>query len=369
MRIGEKWGDAIHIKADSFKAFWSQRLEQKRDVLLIMGLGWDPRMTALATAFKDFGGQGLRSVHVIAYRPSPSFISPQKHMIEKNLGLFQQIVEGWATKETVEIITRKENDLYVGDELIAEYYSRCDLAQFTDIIVDVSSLPKSLYFTLLLVLVKRASDQSKAMNVHAVACQDVELDSGIVESAEDVRLLKGFRGRVTRLSQSDMPKIWAVVLGKNYSMSLRKLHDSVGPRDIYPILPFPARNPRGDDDILIEYEGIFVNEWNLNPMNFIYAVEDEPLDVYRSIVRLYQWQKDALEPLGDISMVVSALSSKLSSIGAFMAAFEGNMAVAHAIGRHNPPSYLNLDFWNNGKMRSFQDSLHSVWLTGEPYES
>jgi len=369
MRIGERWEDAIHVKPDFFKTFWSQRLEQKRDVLLIMGVGWDPRMTALARTIKAMGGQGLRSVHLIAYRPSPSFVSPQKHMVEKNLVALEQIIGGWATKETIEVITRKEGGLYVGDEVVAEHYLKCDLSGFTDIIVDVSALPKSLYFTLLLVLAKRAGGEHKDINVHAVACQDVELDAGIVESAEDVRLLKGFRGRLTRLSQSDIPRIWAVILERNYSMSLTKLHGIVGPTDIYPILPFPARNPRGDDDILIEYESIFVNEWNLNPMNFIYAVEEEPLDVYRSIVSLYQWQKDALEPLGDMSMVVSALSSKLSSIGAFMAAFEGNMAVAHAIGRHNPPAYLDLSFWDNGKMRSFEDSLHSVWLTGEPYES
>lgn len=32
--------------------------------------------------------------------------------------------------------------------------------------------------------------------------------------------------------------------------------------------------------------------------------------------------QEALKPLGGVSMVISALSSKLSSIGAFMAAFE-----------------------------------------------
>jgi hypothetical protein len=66
-------------------------------------------------------------------------------------------------------------------------------------------------------------------------------------------------------------------------------------------------------------------------------------------------------------MVVSVLSSKLSSIGAFMAAFEKNMAIVHAIGRHVPPKNMGLDYWDIDHMIRFEKNLHSIWLTGEPY--
>ena len=102
-------------------------------------------------------------------------------------------------------------------------------------------------------------------------------------------------------------------------------------------------------------------------MNIIYAAEDDPLDVYRRLLALFDQQKEVLELLGGVSMVISALSSKISSIGAFMAAFEEKMAVAHPIGRHEPPESMSFDYWNNDYLSKFKDNLHSIWLTGEPY--
>jgi hypothetical protein len=370
MAIARRWDNAIHFRPNGayrFEECWAERLEGKRNILLITGLGWDPRMTALPKVMKSLGGEGLRDIHLILYRPSQSYRSPQKKYLDENFSVLESTVNKWGRVSKVDIITRKEGNAYVGDRTISKFYIDCDLAGYSDVLLDISALPKSLYFTLLLVLVKRIDKQYPGMNLHVVACEDVELDSQIVESPDDTRFLRGFKGTFTRISLQQVTKIWAPVLEKNYTMSLRKLYDRVVPKDIYPILPFPSRNPRTDDDLLIEYRSIFVDEWNLNPLNIIYAVEDDPLDLYRSLLSLFQKQTEALEPLGGVSMAVSALSSKLSSIGAFMAAFEGDMAVPHAIGRHTPPKTLD-QYWTNEVMSRFQSHLHSVWLTGEPYE-
>jgi len=287
--------------------------------------------------------------------------------IEKNAQQLDELTDNWAEKKEVTIITRKEGNLYIGDEEISKYYAKWDLKPYMDVLIDVSSLPKSLYLTLLLTMVKKSKRISKEINLHVVACQDVDLDNQITESADDTRLLKGFKAKLERLSQQTVPKIWAPVLAKNNEKSLSKLYQRIGPKDIYPILPFPSLNPRNDDDLLIEYKDIFVNEWALDPLNIIYAAEDEPLDVYRSLLNLFHQQKEALEPLGGVSMVISTLSSKLSSIGAFMAAFEKNMAIAHAIGRHIPPEDMGFEYWEIDHMTSFKGNLHSIWLTGEPY--
>jgi hypothetical protein len=122
------------------------------------------------------------------------------------------------------------------------------------------------------------------------------------------------------------------------------------------------------DDLLIEYQTIFVDEWRLNPLNIIYAAENDPLDIYRSLLNLYDQQMEALKPLGGISMVFSCLSSKLASIGAFMAAYEKNVAVAHAIGRHDLKENGIEEYWSESHKSRFKSNLHSIWLTGEPYE-
>lgn len=367
MVTARKWEDCLHLEPTDFEKYWANRMRGKKDILLIVGLGWDPRMTALARVFKSYGGDGARHVHLIRYSPSQSFQSPHKKFIERNIQELERVLDKWAEKVEIPISTRREGNLYIGDEEISRYYTGFELSHYDDILVDVSSLPKSLYFTLLLVLVRKCSRLSPIKNVHVIICQDVELDAQITETADDTRLLKGFKGKLRRLSQQSVPIIWAPILERNASIALAKLYDYLGPKDIYPVLPFPCRNPRSDDQLLIEYRSIFVDEWNLNPMNFIYAAEDDPLDIYRSLLTLYEQQSDALDPLGGVSMVVSALSSKVASVGAFMAAYEKKMAIAHAIGRHSPPSSMDLDYWDIANMNRFASNLHSIWLTGEPY--
>lgn len=367
MVIEKRWDNAIYFKPNEFKAFWNERLKQERNILIITGLGWDPRMMALPSRLKSFGGKGMRNLHVISYKPSSTFESLHKKFIDKNTQELDIIKESWAEKKQIEINTRRNNNLYIGDEEISQYFINSDFEQFTDILVDISSLPKSLYFTLLYVLVRKAIKITKEINIYVVACHDVNFDSQITESVDDTRLLKGFKGKIGRISQQKVPVIWAPILATKNAIGLSKLYDIFAPKDIYPILPFPSQNPRNDDDLLIEYREILVDVWRVDPLNIIYAAEDDPLDVYRCLLSLFNKQNETLKPLGEVSMAVSPLSSKLSSIGAFMAACEENMSIGHPIGRHNPPGDMTLDFWERTYMEKFEEKLHSVWLTGEPY--
>jgi hypothetical protein len=367
MAIERQWDDAIHLKPGEVKNFWLQRLSKKKDILVICGLGWDPRMTTLLSTLKDFGGDGLRHLHLINYRPSPTFKSSKKNFIDKNSQELERLIINWMVKTDIKIITRREGNRYAGDAKISKYYVDFDISGYTDILVDISALPKSLYFTLLLMLVKKCKQINRGINLHVIACQDVDLDNRIIESVDDTRFLKGF-DKIRRISKRGIPGIWAPVLASHCSIALDKLFDYIQPKDIYPVLPFPGRNPRTDDDLLIEYQTIFVDEWRLNPLNIIYAAENEPLDIYRSLLNLYDQQMEALEPMGGISMVFSCLSSKLASIGAFMAAYEKNVAVAHAIGHHDLKENEIEEYWSESHKSRFKNNLHSIWLTGEPYE-
>ena len=51
------------------------------------------------------------------------------------------------------------------------------------------------------------------------------------------------------------------------------------------------------------------------------------------------------------------LASKISSIGAFMAAFEKKIAVAHAIGRHELKN-INAYYWSDDYKNRFKENLH-----------
>lgn len=180
MDIERRWDSTVHFSHDTFKHFWSDRLLTKRDVLLITGMGWDPRMTVLPGLLRKFGGEGLRRVHLIHYIPAPNYESPHREFIDMNMKELGKTAVDWADVEKIEIYTRKEGNFYIGDDEIAKVYARYDFSSFSDILIDISALPKSLFFTLLLILVRKADSKHPGINIHAVACQDVELDDQIV---------------------------------------------------------------------------------------------------------------------------------------------------------------------------------------------
>ena len=367
--LNNKWDYAIHYQQDQCIEFWTDRLKDSdKNILMVLGLGWDPRNSVFLDFIRSIGGQGKRVLNLISYKPFDTFISPHQNYIDKNFEIINQVVEKFDNFLPIQIDTRNGENYYIGDKEIAKFYKNFDIADYDDIIVDISALPKSIYFTLLYILVHKVSKFHNDLNIHVVVCQHSDLDSRIIESIDDTRFLSGFKGNYGRIGKENIPKIWVPLLAKNHTESLISLRELTAPRDIYPIMPFPSKNPREDDEILMEYSSIFADEWSFNLMNFIYATEDSPIDVYQRLIKLYHQQKEAFDPLGGVSMVISPLSSKLSSLGAFMAAYEKKFAVAHTIGRHRPPSDMSDGYWDKTSFDSYKQNLHSIWLTGEPYE-
>jgi hypothetical protein len=127
-------------------------------------------------------------------------------------------------------------------------------------------------------------------------------------------------------------------------------------------LPFPAKNPRRGDDLLLELRSLIFDTIEVEPRNFIYADERNPFDLYRGLCRLSDRYTKALAPVGDVSVVTSVHGSKVLSVGALLAAYEKDLTVVSA----GPTGYriqtgVGIDKVTNG------DHLMCLWLDGEPY--
>ena len=73
---------------------------------------------------------------------------------------------------------------------------------------------------------------------------------------------------------------------------------------------------------MYEYRELLFDQLRIEPTNIIYAAERNPFEAYRQIRRTILQYGRALEPLGGCRSVVSALSTKLLSLGALLAAYE-----------------------------------------------
>ncbi len=98
--------------------------------------------------------------------------------------------------------------------------------------------------------------------------------------------------------------------------------------------PLAGAEPRRGDDIVVEYQRELFDELRLDPRGFLYASEDNPFEVYRQVRAAILHYNDVFKLLGGCKVALSALSSKLMSLGLLLVAYElkraaYNIGVAH----------------------------------------
>lgn len=95
------------------------------------------------------------------------------------------------------------------------------------------------------------------------------------------------------------------------------------------MLPFPSKNPRRSDNLLLEYNEIFRDILELEPQKIAYAHEQNPFELYNILNQLILNYKASLLPLNKkICFGISILTSKLLSLGALLTALEHRDEVA-----------------------------------------
>jgi hypothetical protein len=156
--------------------------------------------------------------------------------------------------------------------------------------------------------------------------------------------------------------IWAPVLGEHAAPALQAIHDFLAPADVCPILPFPARNPRRADNLLLEHQVVLLDSFRVTPGDLIYADERNPFDLYRTLARLQADLQQALKVLGPVTLVLSTHSSKLLSLGALLAAYEYGLPIVAAPAIDYEVGEVDLSALAAG------NRVTCAWLAGVPYQ-
>lgn len=95
-----RWSNYFLRHGDDFYAFWREYLQNnERNVLFILGQGFDPRMCFGLEALLGAGGSGLRDCIVIEFDEGPNSPST-KHadLLEKNKVKLDQLIQNRGTK-------------------------------------------------------------------------------------------------------------------------------------------------------------------------------------------------------------------------------------------------------------------------------
>src|SRR5205823_12099122 len=126
--------------------------------------------------------------------------------------------------------------------------------------------------------------------------------------------------------------------------------------------PFPSSNPRLPDELLEEYtEELQPEIWNVDARDLVFADEQSPVDLYRTILRIDDARARVFAEVGGSQIVLSPLGSKALSLGALMASLERDFTILHveAIG-------YTLDAARADSV-TVPDELVHIWLHGDAY--
>jgi len=372
----DRWASYVHVSGDSVRIFLEEHLstqDKNKKSCLIVGRGFDPRMIGGATALSAVLDPKQLSIMVLVFAEGPT--SPSRkydELVRKNIGTLTKMVPEGQIQERMITMFSSEGRRITSRSAESVFRSVDEFIGFDNIFVDVSSLPRSVYFPVvakILHLLDAVKD-GVPPNLFVLVSESAELDRRIMDEGidEDADYIHPFRGAIERESAAGRPKVWFPLLGENQRIQLTRINDLINPAEICPLLPSPAVDPRRGDNLVVEYRELLFDQLRVETRNFVYASETNAFEAYRQLRRAILHYAEALEPLGGSNAVISANSSKLLSVGALLAAYElkcegADIAIAHveAHGYILKGSYDDLD-----RLAS-ESRLQCLWLSGSCY--
>lgn len=386
------WENYVFRRGIEVEELWDEMLADRRRagksirVLYVAGRGFDVRANIVASKFVDrlvasrcpIAGVTLLLVGFAGYQLSTELHDQTATNAEglertfRAVGSCEHIEIGGAAEGEDDISTTIA--LRRGTDEVLRH-----VTDQTDIILDVSSLPRIAYLTILLSLlakiIPRGSEGSglvaEGVTLQVLVGEDAALDSQISseDPSNDLILIPGYSEAMQSEALRDMPLVWFPVLGENRLAQVKQIERSIPTwAEICPILPHPSRNPRRGDQLLVEYESVlfFTRETPLS--NILYVHEAHPFEAYRQLLGAMMRYRSTMGVIGGCRLVVTPLASKLITIGSALACFEmklisqdhrSSVAIPYA----EPKRYVA----NILALQSSQPEVSALVLTGDAY--
>lgn len=246
---------------------------------------------------------------------------------------------------------------------------------YTDVVLDISTLPRLVYLTLLNQLLTafvrpaEPAPLAASVNLHIVYAESSLIDRSISKREVDVDLapLPSLGIRLEEEASHDWPKVWFPVLAEDVVGQLERIYSRISPDDVCPVLPLQSVDPRRGDNIIRELGELVFDRMAVAPRDMIYATEWNPFQLYRSLLQAMERYEESLHLFGGARFLLSPLSSKSLSIGCLLALFEKRMRGDRARMRVGMAHIETRRYEANDLGEDLPMVPISIWLAGDCY--
>jgi hypothetical protein len=386
------WDHYVFRRGSGVHDLWDDLLRDRPSKLLyIAGRGFDVRAQTVMREFVSSQlGPGRQTAHaklLLVGFNGYELDDGIRRLTEENASALEALFAslGKASHITIDS-TDGDEDLSASTSLRLRIEAvLSEVSDQTDIVLDVSSLPRVAYLALLTSLLHRLVPNkahaqgaphplsANGVNFQVLVAEDAKLDGEIraEDPSNDLVLIPGFSSALQAESVQDWPLVWFPVLGENRVNQLQKIIDSalIPPlAEVCPVLPHPSKDPRRADNLLVEYRGPLFDSRKTPTSNIIYANESHPFEAYRQLLGAMQRYHNSMKIMGGCRLVITPLGSKLITLGAGLACFEMrpselNAKYGVAIPHAEPRRYVV----SMEALRRSEPELSALLLTGSAY--
>lgn len=358
----------LYNEKEEIGKFWQDyyRSRKQAKVLFLLGKGFDPRMNNIISLLLDNIVDLSIHVECITFDfPAPEQNQDNIELYNENSNQLEALSKQYGLKIsdiTINTTLPWEKRIAMMSRQIAEK----DLSIYDDFILDVSSLPRAFYFNIAKVIYNKLC-RNNSKNLFFAVSENVEIDKLIEKHTknDDIEPLRGFKSMLSMESHLDRINILIPLIGESKVNLLKSIYNHFKPSDMFPVLPFPSKDPRRSDSLLREYHNFFIEKKFVEPQNITYADERNPFELYRIVASLMEEHKKTLMPISqNVCFGLALLTSKLLSLGALLLGLEYNDCVA--IYNVSSRSYTIKDI-NKLKECNSASEPFLMWVTGDAY--
>lgn len=360
-------------RGEGFSEFWKQYLSGDKRVKYIMGLGFDPRTMNCFTKIREYVNSNI-DCKIIEYGGESSLHPLLKQILQRNTRLLESYIprNKWASTRVNMADVSKDVSLTAAKSIQLN-----ELSGYTDIILDITAMPTSIYFPITRNILdwisknKIRTATGKPPNFHMVVSENSTLDNIIrgKNIDENITYMYKFAAQLQREANSNLLKVWIPLLGEGQSGQLSKISQQVsGLVEFCPFFPMPSVDPYRSRNLLMEHRELLADDLVVGSKDYVYAHETNPFDVCRKIYNTAQLYYDLFKPLDGCKIVISPLSNKLMCVGALLATCELlteklEVGIVYVAARGYDLHDENIDI----DAESQQSVPYSMWLAGDCY--
>jgi len=354
-------GDWILHRGSEVREFCEKYFGQRdRNVALIAGAGFDPRSGVIAEMLATIIPGDLSAIFLRELRPHPE--SGLQSIATDNAGELARIITQSATR-SINVLS-EDNAVTAGREAVKAVREEFDGRNVTDVIIDLSALSMGVSLPLLRYFHKLTTTEAPELNLHAMIAHSTELDANISrETSDKVTPIHGYDAEYKLRHDKGETLLWLPQLAPGLRATFERMYEFLDPDEVCPILPFPTRNPRLGDDLLREYLPLIEDAWEVEPGDLVYASEESPLDLYRTLLKVSEERDQVHQKTGGSLVVVSPAGAKLPALGAALAAIRSHVALVYT---------ERLDYELEGQAERYgkdaEPEVIHLWVSGDPYD-